>query len=85
MLQRAVISSRSILSRRVAAVGSVRYIETGTGRGSQSKAFSQKEKAAEDQYVHEKEKEKLRKLQESIAKQQAELADLEKKVNGQKK
>ena len=106
MLKRIVTSSRSILPRRVVALGSVRYIETGTGRGSQSKSFgsvsfssspsylrrglpfhrySQKEKAHEgqyqfltynslpiyqipstDQYVREKEKEKLKKLLENV-------------------
>ncbi|KAF9508790.1 hypothetical protein BS47DRAFT_206059 [Hydnum rufescens UP504] len=85
MLQRIFASPLSVLPRRIAAVGSVRYIETGTGRGSQSKSFSQKEKAHEDQYIREKEKAKLEALRESVAKQQAELAELEKKVNGQKK
>jgi hypothetical protein len=39
MLQRISASSLSVFPRRIAAVGSVRYIETGTGRGSQSKSF----------------------------------------------
>ncbi|GJE95578.1 ATPase inhibitor, mitochondrial [Phanerochaete sordida] len=48
-------------------------------RGYAENQFNKKEKAHEDQYAREHEKEQLKKLKEQIAAKKAELAELEKK------
>ncbi|KAF5326095.1 hypothetical protein D9611_000855 [Ephemerocybe angulata] len=73
-------------SSRRAAVGAVRmYTVPGRAEGSvaQSKGFSKKEKAHEDQYIHQHEQDQIRKLRDEVAKKQAELEKLEK--NAEKK
>ncbi|GLB44582.1 putative mitochondrial ATPase inhibitor, IATP [Lyophyllum shimeji] len=58
----------------------VRYTSNTEGGVAQgSKAFSKKEKAAEDQYVHQHEMELLAKMKAEIEKKKVELDALEKK------
>jgi len=86
MLQRAVAqSSRVIACRAGPAFVSRRYTETGTGRQSQPRAIGNKEKAQEDLFIYEREKERAKKLREEIARQQAELDEIDKKVSEKEK
>ena len=51
-----------------------------SGGSAQSDAFTKREKASEDLYVRQQEKEKLQALKKKIADQEAELAESRKQV-----
>ncbi|KAH7103644.1 hypothetical protein BKA62DRAFT_696025 [Auriculariales sp. MPI-PUGE-AT-0066] len=53
------------------------------GSVAQSSGFSKKEKAHEDQYVHDKEVEKLRKLRATIDEAKKELAEVDAGLSAQ--
>lgn len=58
-----------------------RAVRTFSGSAlARSDSFNKREKAAEDLYVHEHEKEKLRKLREKIEKTAKEIEQLEKEL-----
>ncbi|PPQ65466.1 hypothetical protein CVT24_010797 [Panaeolus cyanescens] len=71
----------SAVARRVPRtfVAPVRLYTIGRSEGSvaESRGFSKKEKAHEDQYVKQHEREQIEKLRKQIADKQAELAKLE--------
>lgn len=77
MLSRIALNS----SRRVASARSAFAVRTYAGRveGSvaESKTFNKREKAHEDQYVREHEKQVLEKLRKNIEAKKDELAKLE--------
>ncbi|KAF8182937.1 hypothetical protein BJ912DRAFT_977232 [Pholiota molesta] len=85
--------SRIAAARRVprAFVGPVRTYTTSRTEGSvaQSKEFSKKEKAHEDQFIRKHETEQLAKLKAEIAAKEAEVEALKQKQetieNGKKK
>lgn len=53
--------------------------------GSGSKAFNEKEKAQEDYFVRQHEKDQLKKLKDDLAKLKKETSDLESSINGLEK
>ncbi|KAG6850394.1 hypothetical protein H0H93_013949 [Arthromyces matolae] len=58
----------------------VRYTSSQVeGSVAQSKGFSKKEKAHEDEYAHRHEMELLKKMRDEIAKKKVELEDLQKR------
>ncbi|KAJ9078518.1 ATPase inhibitor [Entomophthora muscae] len=61
---------------------SVRFI-SGTGRVN-SDSFKKREKAAEDQYMHEQEKEKINILRAKIQKAAKDVEELEKQLKESK-
>ncbi|KAF8637134.1 hypothetical protein AX17_003038 [Amanita inopinata Kibby_2008] len=70
--------ARITAARRIPQAFVARY-STSQKEGSvaQDKAFSKKERAHEDEYIHRHEMEQLAKMKKQIEKKKAELEDLE--------
>ncbi|KAI8086696.1 uncharacterized protein BX664DRAFT_360200 [Halteromyces radiatus] len=80
MLSRSITRFRSnivMTTKRYASNEST----TSAGATASSKTFSDKEKAAENQWARAHDKEKLKLLREELNKQKKATEDLEKKVN----
>ncbi|KIO32114.1 hypothetical protein M407DRAFT_241556 [Tulasnella calospora MUT 4182] len=77
------------LARRLPALRGIAKRSYSDGRvagaTANSREFSKKEKAHEDQYIRLHEKEQLEKLRKLIAKQEADLANLKQQVEEQGK
>ncbi|KAF8797661.1 hypothetical protein BYT27DRAFT_7204059 [Phlegmacium glaucopus] len=74
--------SRLSAVRRLPRTFAVRYYTDGRTEGSvaQSKGFSKKEKAHEDQYIKQHEQQQLQKLKAQIDAKKAELNSLEQEL-----
>ncbi|PAV15588.1 INH1 subunit of the mitochondrial F1F0 ATP synthase [Pyrrhoderma noxium] len=72
-----MLSARISAARRVPAFARLARFYS-EGDVARSKEFSKKEKAHEDQFIHQLEKEQLKKLKAQIEAKKAELAALEK-------
>ncbi|EIM84399.1 uncharacterized protein STEHIDRAFT_123206 [Stereum hirsutum FP-91666 SS1] len=77
----------SVAPRRISAItfGAKRFTSSfKEGSTASSKEFGKKEKAHEDQYIHQHEAEKLKKLRAEFEAKKAELEAQEKKVSEKK-
>ncbi|KAF7760028.1 hypothetical protein Agabi119p4_11723 [Agaricus bisporus var. burnettii] len=71
--------ARLTAARRLPRVLGVRFANTrAEGSVAQSREFSKKEKAHEDQFIREHERQQIKKLQEQINAKKAEVNALEK-------
>jgi len=77
-------SARTVISRRAPTAIVFRSYSESVGRGTQPDGIAKKEKAQEDFFIHQREHERAKKLEEKIAKDQAELDELNKKKSEKK-